>query len=191
MDALQLAHVVKYSHGRRKSFDEWLSTGKPLLEIETLGRGGLRYRSRLQNPSKSRWHQLSAPEVSDVRDTVGAGDWCTAGILFKLCASGAQGLSGRSDEEVEQALAFGQALAAWNCGYEGARGGMYHVTREELLEVAHDLLVGEGSPVLAPMDDEPPPAVARICAFCKPSRKPSSKPKKAPKTRQRSKSSRG
>jgi hypothetical protein len=35
-------------------------------------------------------------------------------------------------EQLYEALCFGQALAAWNCSFEGARGGMYQVTKEAL-----------------------------------------------------------
>lgn len=32
---------------------------------------------------------------------------------------------------LEEAMKFGQALASWNCGFEGARGGMYDQTRSQ------------------------------------------------------------
>lgn len=193
-EAMELAHIVKYSHERRKSFDEWLSTGAPLLEIETLGRGGLRYRSRLSSASNARWHQLTALEIPEVRDTVGAGDWCTAGVIYKLCGSGTAGLERRSAEEVEHALSFGQALAAWNCTYEGARGGMYRVSKADVLAIVQDLLAGEGSPALVYQHEEDAlTARGRICTSCKAPggpKKATGRPKKAARRRQAAKPSR-
>src|ERR1035441_567329 len=58
-------------------------------------------------------------------DAAGSGDWCTAGILDKLGKSGLRGLRTINRNMLNSALAYGQALAAWNCRFEGARGGMY------------------------------------------------------------------
>ncbi len=43
------------------------------------------------------------------------------------------------------ALRYGQALAAWNCGFEGARDGMYSVTTAEFREQINLLYQG-GAP---------------------------------------------
>ena len=55
---------------------------------------------------------------------VRSGDWCTAGLLAKLAAGGQERMRGAGAEGVREALRYGQALAAWNCAFEGARGGI-------------------------------------------------------------------
>jgi fructokinase len=78
-------------------------------------------------------------EVDDARDTAGAGDWCTAGLIHRLGQAGAAGLLEVEADELRDALRFGQAMAAWNCRFEGARGGMYQTDtasfREDVLRI--------------------------------------------------------
>ena len=64
------------------------------------------------------------------RDTAGAGDWCTAGLLHALARRGATGLKEATEKEIEDALRLGQALAAVKCRYEGARGVMYAMSKK-------------------------------------------------------------
>src|SRR5688572_3975687 len=76
------------------------------------------------------WQIVKAFEVGELRDAAGSGDWCTAGILHRLAQRGADGLLGAAKSELHAAFSFGQALAAWNCGFQGARGGMYAVEKK-------------------------------------------------------------
>jgi len=127
-EALEIAHVLKYSRDRlsqvagRKRRKERL-----LLEIETRGSRGLRYRSELL-PTVA-WQQLDAFPAPVLADTAGAGDWCIAGILDRLGRQGRAGLQRASARRLEEAIRFGQAAAAVACGYEGARGAMYALSR--------------------------------------------------------------
>jgi len=124
-EALKLAHVVKYANSRLKGLVGVMShDAATLLEIQTLGSAGLRYRERLSG-SLSSWRKLPAVPTPRLIDTCGSGDWCTAGVVSRLAAAGADGLLEIEGEAVEDALRYGQTLAAWNCGFEGARGGMY------------------------------------------------------------------
>jgi fructokinase len=66
-----------------------------------------------------------------VIDTDGAGDWCTAGLRSQVAAGARNGFAEVSDAEVEAARRYGQALSAWNCRFEGARGGMYDPSRRD------------------------------------------------------------
>jgi fructokinase len=138
-EALDLAHVVKYSQERMGEVEGLRSAKKPLLRVETLGREGLRYRSRLPRANSNGWRLLKAVPITDVRDTAGAGDWCTAGLLHRLAGGGLEGVLVAPGEQLEHALEFGQLLAAWTCRYEGARGGMYAVEREQFLRDTQDL----------------------------------------------------
>lgn len=95
-EAVSVAHVVKYSQERMKTLGEWFEgDGQPsstLLEIETLGRGGLRYRTRLAHDKSREWRHIDAFPVSIFRDSAGCGDWTTAGILDTIGRKGLAGL---------------------------------------------------------------------------------------------------
>lgn len=146
-EAWSLAHIVKYSNERLRDIADLNlpSTNEDsqlLLEIETLGEDGLRFRSRLRGAAKG-WKKLSGIPVTSFRDAAGAGDWCTAGVIRKLARGGLRGLERVSKERLHEALRYGQALAAWNCSYDAARGGMYHVTRPQFDRQIQKLLLGE------------------------------------------------
>jgi fructokinase len=151
-EALRLSHIFKYSQDRISDVHEIRGSAAPLLEIETLGSAGLRYRR-----SGKRWKDVDAFEIQRTVDTSGAGDWCTAGILHQLCQAGSEGLLGATDEETLAAVRLGQAMAAWNCQFEGARGGMYGVGwadwKQDVLDV-----IQSGSTVEPPARES-----SRIC----------------------------
>jgi fructokinase len=129
VEALGLTHVLKYSNERVDNFKEFLRGARPLLEVETLGKNGLRYRGRVI-AGKSTWHKVKPHKLSQVKDSAGAGDWCTAGIIHRLGQGGLGDFETIGAESITEALAFGQAMAAWTCGYEGARGGMYQCSKK-------------------------------------------------------------
>jgi hypothetical protein len=56
---------------------------------------------------------------------------CTAGLLLRIAAKGFAKINKSTDEQIAGAIRFGQALAAWNCHFEAARGGMYGVSRKQ------------------------------------------------------------
>lgn len=119
--ALRLAHVVKYSSDRLRSWGPHADS--VLLEIQTLGERGLMYRSQLGGHAT--WMHLPSVPALKLIDACGAGDWCSAGIIARLGAAGLDGLFAADEAEIAEAMRYGQKLAAWNCGFEGARGGMY------------------------------------------------------------------
>lgn len=136
-EALELTHVLKYSEERMHELQELKLRDRPLLEIETLGQKGLRYRSKITSCKTNGWQRLDSYKVKQIKDTAGAGDWCTAGIIHQLGQGGFGKFQKITNTELQDALRFGQALAAWNCGFEGARGGMYEVAQKGFqLEVA-------------------------------------------------------
>jgi sugar/nucleoside kinase (ribokinase family) len=143
-EALALAHVLKYSHERMGYLSEVESTVGTLLEIETLGEEGLRYRSKLPSCESKDWERLDAYTVDHVKDAAGAGDWCTAGIIHELGQKGLQGLKQVTPAQLLDAFCFGQALAAWNCGFEGARGGMYSVSKKSFHCDLDQIMCGNG-----------------------------------------------
>ena len=150
-DAIRIAHIVKYADNRLEAAPGAMQPGAAtLLEIQTLGSTGVRYRHCLDE-SVSDWTHLQAIQAPYVADTCGSGDWCTAGLLDCLARSGLQSLRYAGDEGVRAALRFGQALGAWNCGFQGARGGMYAMSRRALASQIDGLRNG------VPSDPNPAP----------------------------------
>ena len=143
-EALQICHILKYSDQQNKVLEKINSRAVPLLEIETLGSKGLRYRANLDSVS-SEWKPMKAYKLERVVDTAGAGDWCTAGIIHSLCREGLDNFRKLSCNRVEYGLRVGQALAAFNCMFEGARGGMYLLNRNIFESIINDILSNENS----------------------------------------------
>ena len=128
--ALMLADIVKYSDKRcLEPMSDIKGVTSAFLEIHTLGSEGLRYRTHASCALSKRWKKLSTFQAREFRDSCGCGDWTSAGLISKLCNRGAAHLREVSENSVIAALNYGQALAAWNSGFEGARGGMYWVRK--------------------------------------------------------------
>lgn len=143
-EALQICHILKYSREQSKILEKTASRAESLLEIETLGSRGLRYRSNFDSAS-SEWKTMKAYKLAYVVDTAGAGDWCTAGIIHSLCREGLDKFRELSGNYVEYGLKVGQALAAFNCMFEGARGGMYLLDKDTFERFISDMLLNENS----------------------------------------------
>jgi fructokinase len=140
--AWRASHVVKYSHDRLRELPEVGVGDGPCLLVETLGSAGLRFRKLRVKGQTGRWVELKAFPVEITRDTAGSGDWCTAGLIEHAAHKGASAFFRLSDEELTAAFRYGQALAAWNCGFEGARGGMYAVDRAVFRQQVRKILKG-------------------------------------------------
>lgn len=135
------AHIVKYSHERLSELPEMAVGASPRLQIETLGDAGLRYR-RFGGRRRSRWIALNAFPMTNLKDSAGSGDWCSAGIISRVGTIGLQGFLKTSDADLRDAVQYGQALAAWNCRFEGPRGGMYAVNRRAFNQQIKSILSG-------------------------------------------------
>jgi fructokinase len=148
--AISVAHIVKSSAAQLPGFADSLPLEVPLV-IETRGALGLRYRH------SGHWYEMAAFNVSPVRDAAGAGDWVTAATIHALAQSGLE-----DDGQVRDALRLGQALAACNCAFEGARGACYAVPRERFLSAAARLLFGRP----LSLETEAAPALEGAGRFC-------------------------
>jgi fructokinase len=167
-DALQISHIIKYSHERLGPFrllDKW--EGRK-LEIETLGDEGLRYRLVEGRRKSVRWKELGPYPITELKDAAGAGDWCTAGIIHALGRQGAALLDKAEVSEIEDALNLGQALAALKCRYEGPRGIMYALTKEQLEAAVEKTLDGGPLPSFAEdlNSDQLRETLKAICPSC-------------------------
>lgn len=152
VEMLQLCDVLKYSDQRAKGFSDFLSDNKAFLEIQTLGAEGLRFQLRGQRRMRS-WAALSSYDV-DVKDTAGAGDWTTVGLIHRLFDEGRQSLRSLTKTQVAEALQYGQALAALNCQFEGARGAMYQLPQSRFCEKLKSLILKKSASHLSDKPEE-------------------------------------
>lgn len=167
VDCLRTSHVLKYSHERLSGLDGLVGQARPPLEVETRGADGLRFRLRRAG-RVSGWTELEALPAPSLRDSAGSGDWCTAGFLTAFTRDETAGTTALGNiEAVRQALRFGQALAALNCAYDGARGLMYAMSKAQAAKAVERLLAN-GTPRLADLKS-PSPVEARsdrACVVC-------------------------
>ena len=143
-DALAVSHIVKYSSERLGHLQNVSEIIGPLLQIETLGGEGLRY--KLKSGSEySKWLYLPAFQIEDLKDAAGSGDWCSAGIIHYLGQNGATNIEKISKKNIKEAIIFGQALAALNCKFEGARGGMYTLKKSDFINAVMEIICGKNT----------------------------------------------
>jgi fructokinase len=137
VEMLRLCDVLKYSDQRAKGFSDLLSNHEAILEIQTLGAEGLRFLLRGQKRTVN-WVSLASYDVK-IKDNAGAGDWTSAGLIHQLFGDGRRSLRSLTKATVTEALAYGQALAALNCQFEGARGAMYQLPKKKFFERVSEL----------------------------------------------------
>jgi sugar/nucleoside kinase (ribokinase family) len=143
-EAMQVCHIVKFSHERVSNYHELYPESQAILEIETLGKDGLNYRFS-KTKKNAGWKKLKSFIIKeeDLVDAAGAGDWCSAGIIDLLGKNGAKTLLKAKNSEIEYALKYGQALGALNCCYNGARGLMYNLAIDEVKRFTTALITGK------------------------------------------------
>ena len=142
LQAVDLCHVLKYSHDRLGHVPDLAAAKSPQLIVETLGEDGLRMRWH------GRWSNLPAFRTSAFEDAAGSGDWCSAGFLHRAGAYGARGFATLKKTDLDQALKFGQALATLNCRFEGAGGLMSTMDQSSVNRALQSLAeTGEAAPL--------------------------------------------
>jgi sugar/nucleoside kinase (ribokinase family) len=124
--AVDLCHILKFSHDRLGHVRDLREAQNPKVIIETCAEEGLRLRWR------GHWSELPAFQTLRFLDGAGAGDWCSAGIIHRLGTTGAKIIDTLQKPRLVAVLRFGQALAGVNCGFEGSRGAMMAMTRAQL-----------------------------------------------------------
>ncbi|WP_330442633.1 hypothetical protein [Flavobacterium sp. C4GT6] len=138
LECLSLADIIKFSNDRIKNYSSKFPYPNSLLEIETMGKEGLRY--RLKSDSNPQWKLLSPYEFKHTVDNAGAGDWCTAGIINQLGYNGVKSFLSSSREEIENSLSIGQIFGGINCTYNGARGLMYNMNYQSLIKISEAII---------------------------------------------------
>lgn len=128
-DMLALADIVKYSSERADALGVSEAAITADLVIVTDGAQGVRW--RLNGPT-GYWRHRPATPASIIVDTCGAGDWFTAGLLLTLFEPSSHSEPHLIEQTVSEAINRASGLAAWSCGFVGARGALYDVPAAEL-----------------------------------------------------------
>jgi len=139
--AARAAHIVKYADERLGDLRDYHLRAEG-IEIQTRGSHGLRFRSGTADRS---WTYLPAFRLPFIHDTAGAGDWCTAGMLYELFAAAAS-VRTIDRETIEQALTFGQVLSTLNCMTEGARGLLATWDPDQIVRAARSVAQARKGP---------------------------------------------
>jgi len=137
-ECLNVADIIKFSNERINNYSDLFPDQRVPLEIETLGKEGLRYRFSHQLKSKQ-WINLTSYKISYVVDAAGSGDWFSAGVISKITTNGLKGFKNRNEKFILKALKYGQALGALNCFFDGARGLMYALNKEQVESLVRKL----------------------------------------------------
>lgn len=168
-EMLRLTDVLKYSRERLPSLGGPAAPEGVLLELQTLGASGVRFRSQLPQFRSNEWQHMDAFDVPDLQDAAGSGDWTTAGLLHVLGRGGRAHLLHLRRADVLEAVRLGQALASWNCRFVGARGGMYVTTAEDCLAHARAVVHGDAAPASSGprLNKATRKLLERVCAKCK------------------------
>jgi len=132
--AARAAHIVKYADERLGDLGAY-HLRPDGIEIQTRGSHGLRFRSGTADRS---WTYLPAFRLPFIHDTSGAGDWCTAGMLYELFGAATDART-IDHEALEHALAFGQVLSTLNCMTEGARGLLATWSPDQIVQAARSV----------------------------------------------------
>ena len=166
-EMLRICDVLKYSEQRAKGFSDLLGNSGAHLEVQTHGDEGLRFLLRGQRRART-WVAMSSVDVN-VKDTAGAGDWTTAGLVARLFGEGNSSLKSLTKAKVIEALEYGQAMAALNCQFEGARGAMYQLAKKRFFARVDELTRrGSQQKGLKPIARTPIARVipTRVCPSC-------------------------
>ncbi len=164
---LAVTHVLKYSADRTSGFAA-VRTPRPthLLEVETRGAAGLRFRGTMLGRQGQAWRALPSFVAAELRDAAGAGDWLSAGFIDFVAQAGLEGFDGLPADIIEAGLRTGQAYSAWACGFEGARGGMYQQTVGTVRDIVAATL-NAGRVVAPPSNADraiAPDILAKLCS---------------------------
>jgi len=142
---MAVSDIVKYSADRIAEPPKNPESPSPRLEIQTLGSHGLRYRLKQNSNKPGPWKDLEAFSVNNFKDATGCGDWCSAGLIYQIGTTGRDEFLRLNETKIATGLRFGQALAAVNCQFEGARGPMYEFSGDELIAQAEKFITPDQS----------------------------------------------
>ena len=161
-----LSDIVKVSQQPSDTMTKWRPAkgASTKIIVETLGSRGIRYRGRVQR-GWSAWRKQPAAERSGVRDTAGAGDWLTAGLLTYLLARPTE----LTLSSVQAALEYGQRLSALSLAFDGPHGALRELGAATIRQVPLDdpeAMVWPRSSALGPPPRNGSEQDATLCDLC-------------------------
>lgn len=118
IELIGLADVYKYARDRCGMLPD--DYPHPALEIETMGKDGLRYRRR-----DEAWKAIPPLQANGIIDAAGSGDWVTATLLNELGHGGCGKLTDALKQPLDTLFENAQHTAIANARYIGARGRLY------------------------------------------------------------------
>lgn len=114
--ALAFTTVLKFSSDRLSALEDVIDIPAAVIQIVTHGHAGLELR---QGPVRKWCGPSTAPAV---RDTCGAGDMVSVGLIDWLLREQISGRRAATVQSLTAGVRAGQRLAAENCAFIGARG---------------------------------------------------------------------
>ena len=160
LKCLQISDIVKYSYNPKVPVNRSILKDVP-IEIQTMGKDGIRYRSKLLK--QRTWEKLNAFPISNLVDDAGSGDWVSAALISTL---GRYKLSDIRYTAIEEALGFGQLLAYLNCQFVGARGMMYSLPLLRIFSLIRRAYYGRTVQVGVPDRGPRKTILAKKCRVC-------------------------
>lgn len=157
--AVDVCHVLKFAEDRLGHINEIRDLSGPDLIVQTLGPRGLEFRLDWD------WFELDAFEAPYFIDAAGSGDWCTALLLSELGGQGSLNPETWTSSLLAAALRKGQAAAALNCGFEGARGAMQAADRDAFMLAISNLMDGKEASIKRLTEGKGEPRV-NLCSLC-------------------------
>ena len=164
--AASLSDIVKVSQQPHDAMTTWHPArgASTRIIVETLGSHGIRYRGRVRR-GWGAWRKQPAAEGSIIRDTAGAGDWLTAGLLTYLLAQSAE----INLVSVQAALEYGQRLSALSLAFDGPHGALRELGAAAIRQAHLDdagALVQSHSPGLGRVPRNGLEQNAALCDLC-------------------------
>ena len=132
--ATKLSDIVKISRQPNSRGNQWDSGTEESTHfvIETLGASGARFCARTPG-GWGEWSEMQAVPPARIKDTAGAGDWMTAGLLSCLLRQ----RDGASLDSMPAAIEFGQKLSAISIAFDGPQGALAALGASTIKQVAN------------------------------------------------------
>ena len=132
--AAEVSDIVKVSHkpGHQDLNWELVQNSSAKLVIETLGASGVRFSQRSKR-GWGEWREVPPPSPPQIRDTAGAGDWLTAGLLTRLLPKGDL----CSLDPTIASIEYGQRLSAISISFDGPSGALHALGAAEIARAAN------------------------------------------------------
>lgn len=116
LKAVELSHIVKFSHEKVSDID-FVNQYRDKLFIRTLGAEGLEF-----NLCGQGWQRVASVPNNNVVDWEGAGDWTTSQFIASLCERDILSIDKMSVENVRECLEQACATASRSVSYFASKG---------------------------------------------------------------------